>query len=92
LEGYAVVDAIFTDAVLRPEFKWPEGTIIDSQKSSCGAPGFGPPSSGEKDTAPEAFKPTCLVDMKLRVPRSHLDEVKALIARAGVKFGPSTKF
>lgn len=95
-DDYVLVDATgLSDAVLRPEFKWPQGTIIDYQKSSCGALGFGPPSSGEKDKVLGAFKPLCFVDMKLRVPRSRLDEVNALIERVQeriIRFGPSTKF
>jgi hypothetical protein len=98
-DDYVLVDATnLTDAVLKPEFKWPQGTIIDSQtssfpKSSCPPP-FGPASSGEKDKVLEAFRPPCVVDMKLRVPRSRLDEVNALIERVQlrVRFGRSTKF
>jgi hypothetical protein len=85
-DDYVLVDATYlSDAVLRPEFKWPQGTIVDSQKSYC----IRPPSSGEKDTGPP-----CVVDMKLRVPRSRLDEVNALIERSRIiiRFGPSTKF
>jgi hypothetical protein len=88
-----------SDEVLRPEFKWPQGTIVESQepsfpKSSCRSRPFGPPSSGEKDKVLEAFKAPCLVDMKLRVPRSRLDEVNALIERSRItiRFGPSTKY
>ena len=75
-DDYVLVDATdLNSAVLKPEFKWPQGTIIDSQKSSC-------------------LKALCFVDMKLRVPRSRLDEVKVLIEREQViiRFGPSTKF
>jgi hypothetical protein len=99
-EDYVIVDANFlTDEVLRPEFMWPQGTIVESQepslpKSSCSPRPLTPPSSGEKDRVLEAFKPPCWVDMKLRVPRSRLDEVNALIERVRerIKFGPSTKF
>jgi hypothetical protein len=85
-DDYVLVDATdLTDAVLRPEFKWPQGTIIDSQKSSAGC-------SGQNV---RGFGPGCSVDVKLRVPRSRLDEVKALIERNQeiiIEFGASTKF
>jgi hypothetical protein len=84
-DDYVLVDATdLSDAVLRPEFKWPQGTIVDSQKYSIRFP-----SRGEKDTGLP-----CVVDMKLRVPRSRLDEVNALIERSRIiiRFGPSTKF
>jgi hypothetical protein len=85
-DDYVLVDAnSLDDAVLRPEFKWPEGTIVESQKSSshCGHLGVTGLGGG-----------VCSVDMKLRVPRSRLDEVKALIEREQViiRFGRSTKF
>jgi hypothetical protein len=39
-DDYVVVDAADLDgAVLQPEFKWPQGTIVDSQKSSSSCSG-----------------------------------------------------
>jgi hypothetical protein len=90
-DDYVLVDATdLSDAVLRPEFKWPQGTIVDSQKSSCSglSERAHPPVRGFTKGGP------CFVDMKLRVPRSRLDEVNALTERSQIiiRFGPSTKF
>jgi hypothetical protein len=90
-DDYVLVDATdLSDAVLSHEFKWPQGTIIDSQKSSSSCGGL---SERVRGFAPKDFG-LCVVDIKLRVPRSHLDEVNALIERSRIiiRFGPSTKF
>jgi hypothetical protein len=88
-DDYVLVDATdLSDAVLSPEFKWPQGTIIDSQKSSSSCSGLNERVRGF------GRKGLCVVDIKLRVPRSRLDEVNALIERVQLRiiFGPSTKF
>ena len=90
-DDYVLVDATdLSDAVLSPEFKWPQGAIIDSQKSSSSCSGL---SERVRGFAPKGFG-LCVVDIKLRVPRSRLDEVNALIERVHLRiiFGPSTKF
>jgi hypothetical protein len=91
-DDYVLIDATdLSDAVLSPEFKWPQGTIIDSQKSSSSCSRL---NERVRGFAPNGFGPGCVVDMKLRVPRSRLDEVNALIERVQERiiFGPSTKF
>jgi hypothetical protein len=65
-DDYVGVDATkLGAAVVRPDFKWPQGTIAYAWQSPCGE---------------EARKsPFCRVDVRLWVPRSRLDEVKALV-------------
>jgi hypothetical protein len=90
-DDYVLVDATdLSDAVLGREFKWPQGTIIDSQKSSSSCSGL---SERVRGFAPKGFG-LCVVDIKLRVPKSRLDEVNALIEGVQLRFmfGPSTKF
>ena len=62
-DGYVLVDATdLSDAVLSPEFKWPRGTIIASQKSSSSCSGL---NERVRGFAPKGFG-LCVVDIKLR--------------------------
>jgi hypothetical protein len=67
-QHYVIVKATeLASAVVRPDFKWPDGTIVSSWQSACGQ---------------EARKtPFCRVDMELWVPGAHFDEFNALIQR-----------